>query len=351
MHKFRRVLDYMSGIDLDPEIALRVIGMSPQQLAAMNDNDCLPAIEYSRLYSAVVKQMQSLRCPIPWAAGIGSDAFELMCYSIITCNTLGEVLQRAQRFDDLLYPLLGYKMQVQFESDQFTLHYHVRTQSSQAVFAPDSWEWARHFDAVAHISGIMIWYKFCAWLIGKNFDLTAVHIAAPYVSDAYQSGQDKLFCCPFFYDAQASYLQASTAVLDQRIVHNPESLQRFLDNSIYELMGNDVRPQSTSSAIRSLVSRNIEEGFPSFKAMAGYLHCSESSLRRRLQKEDTSYQDIKDQLRCEFALDHLRNRDTRINDLVDMLGFAESSSFARSFRSWVGMTPSEYRDASGRAVG
>ena len=82
-----------------------------------------------------------------------------------------------------------------------------------------------------------------------------------------------------------------------------------------------------------------------FEQMANNLHMSESSLRRRLLKEETSYQKIKDKVRCEIALEHLARDETRINDLAELLGFTEPSSFVRSFRGWMGVTPKAYRDS------
>lgn len=344
VRKLKRVLDYMKRIDLDPNDALRSTTLTLAQIEKLDDADLLPATEYSRLYSAAVKQMQSLNRPIPWAAGIGSDAFELMCHAIISCRTLGEALKRAERYDHLCYPLLGYKMRLLIEDQQFKLRYHVRTQSSEDVFAPNRWDWAEHFDSVAHVSGLVVWYKFCAWLIGENFELNSAHVSAPYVSEAYEKGAQQSLGCDISFNALESCLRGPIECLDLRVVHSPESLERFLDNSVYELIATADERRSTTAAIRSLISRDFNAGLPSFQEMASFLHCSPSSLRRRLQRENTSYQEIKDQLRCEFAIDHLRNRNTRIDELAELLGFAEPSSFVRSFRSWVGMTPSAYRD-------
>jgi AraC-like DNA-binding protein len=71
---------------------------------------------------------------------------------------------------------------------------------------------------------------------------------------------------------------------------------------------------------------------------------SESSLRRRLQKEDTSYQALKDEVRCEVAINKLLHEKAKIADLADYLGFTEPSSFVRSFKGWTGDTPSSYRE-------
>ena len=85
-------------------------------------------------------------------------------------------------------------------------------------------------------------------------------------------------------------------------------------------------------------------GMPSITEMADTLHMSESSLRRRLRSENTSYQALKDEVRCEVAVDKLLNENAKVADIAEYLGFAEPSSFVRSFKSWTGQTPSDYRE-------
>ena len=50
-----------------------------------------------------------------------------------------------------------------------------------------------------------------------------------------------------------------------------------------------------------------------------------------------------DQLRQELAEHYLLRSDLAIQDIASYLGFTESRSFHRSFKSWTGMTPGEYR--------
>jgi len=94
----------------------------------------------------------------------------------------------------------------------------------------------------------------------------------------------------------------------------------------------------------SLVSIDLPHGMPSFTAVAESLHMSESSLRRRLQKENTSYQALEDEIRCEVAIDKLLTENAKVADLAEFLGFTEPSSFFRSFKSWTGQTPKSYRE-------
>jgi AraC-like DNA-binding protein len=297
------------------------------------------------MYRDAVRQMETLKRPIPWGAGIGSEAHALMCHSIIGCKTLGDALDMAQRFDRLLYPLIGYRMQMVRGDSRFELHYQVRTESEASVFAPEGWDRAEHYETVARASGLLVWYGFCGWLIGRSIDLEEVQVAAPHVSDAYRAGLVNVFHCPLQFDAADNKFVASAEYLERRLVHTPGSLQEFLDNAVFGLIALNSKPSSTTAAIRSLIKLDFGTGIPSFEQMAENLHMSESSLRRRLLKEETSYQNIKDQVRCEIAVEHLRREDTKINDLAELLGFTEPSSFVRSFRGWMGVTPRAYRDS------
>ena len=188
IRKFLRLLDYMGHVGLDPAAMAAVLGFSERQLKAMPRDQHLPGSDYSRMYKEAVRQMQTLKRPIPWAAGIGSEAHELMCHSIIGSKTLGDALDMAQRFDRLAYPLLGYRMKIERADSNFEVHYQVRTESEGSVFAPDDWYRTEHYEAVAKASGLLVWYALCGWLVGRSIDLSEVHIAAPYVSDAYSDG-------------------------------------------------------------------------------------------------------------------------------------------------------------------
>ena len=344
VRKFIELINYLEKVGLDSAEALEHAELSKADLQNTNGRTQLPVMDYSRLYGVAVKQMQSLNIPLPWAAGVGSDAFELMCHSIISCKTLGEALERASRFDHLLYPLLGYRITLTKRDSTFELRYSVKTDISKSSFAPESWEWSEHFETVSHISGLMVWFKFASWLIGHAIELDEVTVAYPSVSPTYDAKLTDIFESPVKFDASACSFSAPIDFLSHRLVHNPESLTQLLNNSVYELTADIDERRSTTNAIRSLISRDIEQTIPSFAQMADYLHCSESSLRRKLLGEDTSYQQIKDELRCEIAMEQLRHGETSVKELARLLHFSEAGSFNRSFKNWVGMTPKEYME-------
>ena len=344
--KFMRLLDYLEQMDLDVRAIAGSVNLLPERINSLDPEQPLPALQYAWLYKAAVQELQKLRQPIPWAAGLGSDAFEMMCRCVINSRTLGEALQIAQRYDELLYPMTGYNIRLldDGESPSVKLSYHVRLGEDRSVMAPANWDRAGYQATVAKASGLEVWHAFCGWLTGQPIGAEEVRVAAPFLSQPYFEGLAAVFRCPIYFDADENTLKFPRHILERRVIHTRDSLTDFLDSIVYHLISAEREPASTSTAIKSLVSIDLAQGMPSFTAVAENLHMSESSLRRRLQKENTSYQALKDEIRCEVAIDKLLNENAKVADLADYLGFTEPSSFVRSFKSWTGQTPKSYRE-------
>jgi AraC-like DNA-binding protein len=342
--KFLRLFDYLSHVGLDVGAIAEAVNLSPERIAELAPDAGLPARQYSRLYKEAVVQMQTLRQPLPWAAGVGSEAFELMCHCLISGRTLREALLLAGRFEALVYPLIQHKVKLLEAGDSARLSYRIRLSGKESDLVPEEWDRADYSDSVSRASGLLVWRALCGWLVGQPLDVDEVTVAAPYVNDSYQKRLEKVFRCPVRFDAAENVLVFSAGQLDRRLVHTADSLREFLDNAVYELIAIDREPVSTSAAIKSLISIDLPSGMPSFSRISQHLHMSESSLRRRLQKENTSYQSLKDEVRCQIAIDKLLHEGASVADLADYLGFTEPSSFVRSFKGWTGVTPRSYRD-------
>lgn len=67
------------------------------------------------------------------------------------------------------------------------------------------------------------------------------------------------------------------------------------------------------------------------------------TLQRRLAAQQTSFQQQLDQVRRELAISYLQEPRFSLTDIGELLGFAQSSVFTRSFQRWFGVTPSQWR--------
>ena len=341
--KFKQLKHYLETVSLDYNRVFADAGISLEDIEADNDQSQRPASHYARLYRLAVREMQSLKSPLPWAAGVGSEAFELLCHCLISASTLGEALALAQRFDRLLFPMLGYRMRISEDGDRATLSYQIQLNTEDNPLLPPDWSRASFSKTVAHASGLMTWQAMCGWLIGQSLEVDQVNIAAPWLNEDYYTKLSSLFRAPVRFDAPENCFSFDASQLRRPLVQTSDTLQDFLANSLSYLIAIEHSPASTSAAIKSLVRRELSYGMPSIQDLANRMHTSESSLRRRLKREDTSYQTLKDELRCEVAIDKLLNEEIKVADLAEYLGFTEPSSFVRSFKTWTGETPAAYR--------
>ncbi|MEZ5501883.1 MAG: AraC family transcriptional regulator ligand-binding domain-containing protein [Halioglobus sp.] len=344
--KFLRLFDYLEKIGVDSGVVAAAAELRPDRIAALDAEHPLSAIAYSRLYKAAAQQMQQLKQPLPWAAGLGGEGFELMCHCMIGARTLRDALRLAERFDLLLFPLTGYRMSLLEDpgSDTARLCYIIDVPAAGAALIPEDWDRVDSGLTAARASGLLVWHALCGWLIGQALTAAELRIDAPPLNRDYHDSLSRTINGPVRFDAGENTCAFARDLLDRRLVHTPASLGEFLKNSVYYLIVMARVPASTSAAIKSLVSIDLANGTPSFAEVASMLYMSESSLRRRLQSEQTSYQAIKDEVRCEIAIDKLLHDDARVADLAELLGFTEPSSFVRSFKSWTGYTPKTYKE-------
>lgn len=91
----------------------------------------------------------------------------------------------------------------------------------------------------------------------------------------------------------------------------------------------------------------------SMPAVAGRLHVSPRTLRRRLTAQGTSFRAVQQEVRLHLASQYLTETTLAIADIAQLLGYFDTPTFSRAFKAWTGCTPRAYRDEgapSGRSV-
>ncbi|MEQ3637845.1 AraC family transcriptional regulator [Alcanivorax sp.] len=83
--------------------------------------------------------------------------------------------------------------------------------------------------------------------------------------------------------------------------------------------------------------------FPGVEEVAGELHMSSRTLKRKLQQLGTSYQEVLDGLRKGLAVEYLTQSEKTVDEIAMTLGYSDASNFARAFRRWTTRSPSDYR--------
>lgn len=93
-----------------------------------------------------------------------------------------------------------------------------------------------------------------------------------------------------------------------------------------------------------LMSVLIQTGdVPTLKKFAASRGQSTRSFSRDLERSGTNYRALTDSIRMRRAAEYLLQDQWTIERISDHLGFADPSSFRRSFRRWFGQAPSDWQ--------
>ncbi|MDB4986348.1 MAG: Transcriptional regulator, AraC family [Myxococcaceae bacterium] len=141
-------------------------------------------------------------------------------------------------------------------------------------------------------------------------------------------------CNAVVFDRSTLYLpmaQAHTGLQAAFELHAEAMLQRLR------------KPAQLVGQVRSLVIAQLRARDVAMTTIASQLGLSESSLRRRLAKEGSSFHEIVAEVRSELALEYLADRSLAISEVAFLLGFSHVSAFYKAFRDAQGATPAQVR--------
>jgi len=110
----------------------------------------------------------------------------------------------------------------------------------------------------------------------------------------------------------------------------------------YHQVANVVEPLSLSHKLHNIIGSNVSKEFP-MQELTSKLAMSESTLRRRLQEEGTSLQEIKDKIRLGYGLHLLQTGNDSIGHIAELCGYYSQSRFTEKFKLRFGLTPSDLR--------
>lgn len=123
-----------------------------------------------------------------------------------------------------------------------------------------------------------------------------------------------------------------------------KGLFHMLLSQVNQIHQADRRQGPCSSRVHGYLSSEKEWlSWPTLQEVASSLGFSESTLKRKLHQEGTSFQEISDGIRYRRAKRNLELGVYSISEVGYRLGFTSAAAFGRAFKRWSGKTPGEYR--------
>ena len=191
-----------------------------------------------------------------------------------------------------------------------------------------------------HEAWVRTFWRLMAWAIGgrlpiQRFDFA---IARPEHFAAYE----KVFPAHCEFGQPRSGFWFDVAWLGKPVRRTEEEVPSFLHDLPRMLV-----PQVGSDSAGMKVHRHLVQSgeWPTLEETSRALNMSPAALQRKLAGEGTTFRQIRDELRRDIAIQRLNTSNVSLGALAEELGFSDSASFQRAFKTWTGTAPGTYRRA------
>lgn len=248
---------------------------------------------------------------------------------LVRCATLGEALRHGFAFYDLLL-------------DDFVGRLSVHDGMARVQFVT-----RRPVDPrldYAMKASMLFTFGAGSWLVARRIPIVGVDYTPTQIGGTDTS---RVYQAPVRHGQPHPGMSFEAHWLDLPVVQNPQSLREFLAGSPANLIVKYRDTSSLNDRIRRLLRKRLGEELPSLEEVGDALAITPQTLRRRLREQGRGFQQIKDELRRDAAIEYLVQTKLPLLDIANRVGFSEASTFHRAFKNWTGVAPGEYRTSHG----
>ena len=259
-------------------------------------------------------------------------SWAIACEFMLGADTLGELYRKGERILEFLAPGSA-SIKIVSTGDSVSILPQVYLGEAD----PD------HF-LVEFMS--ILWHRFPSWAIDEQIQVQNAFFSYPRPGHGHF--YEELLLCDVAFEQASCGFSFHRKYLQKPIIRSRMELESWLRDSPADLLYLPGREASIQSQLKGELRKILQESmrYPAFDSVCSDLCMSPQVVRRRLAEEGTSYQKIKDSIRCDVAQSLLANPEIPIMDVAERTGFSESAAFSRAFKKWTGMSPAHYRSTS-----
>lgn len=186
------------------------------------------------------------------------------------------------------------------------------------------------------------WHKLLIDITGQGKLVSAIDIEFP--APSYADKYSEYFSCPVRFNAEHNQLVINCEALPTAVIQNcasvHEGLKRIADKELEQVrFGVSVR-----ESVARTIGPMLNGATPELDAVARKLNMASWTLRRRLQAEDVTFQQVLNETRQSLAESYVRETSLTLGEIAYVLGFGSAAAFQRAFKRWTGEAPGRFRE-------
>jgi len=316
----RTVVDALSAQGIDPQPVLEAAGLSAESFR--NPNARHPVAAARRLWknAAVAAGDPAFGLVVPRYAK--QTTFYALGYAVLASATLHDALDRLVRFCQVVIDAGLLELDVRDERAALRITSH------------PGYEVGGH---ELRDSALSIIVRMGRRLTNGAFELDLVELRrssetdlTPYRNffgcDVRLGPNDCLWFASSLLSLPLPTANAELASFNEAVVD--DYLKKMATGTIVDRVRWAISEQMSQQLAPEMVARRIG--------------MSLRSMQRALQEHETSYEQVLRDLRSDLARAYLREGRYSLTEVAFLLGYESLSAFARAFRRWTGMTPTDF---------
>ncbi|WP_151716874.1 AraC family transcriptional regulator [Acinetobacter sp. TUM15071] len=143
------------------------------------------------------------------------------------------------------------------------------------------------------------------------------------------------------FNRPATRLEFKKEILDLPLLHSDAIAERLAREECKSQLRKLLKQNSFSSTLQDLIYDEAM-GISPLTEILKKVQMSERALQRKLENEGTNFRTLVDKVRCEKAIQLLKNPTLSLENIAAHLGYTNTKNFSRAFKRWTGTSPRRY---------
>jgi AraC-like DNA-binding protein len=296
--------------------------------ALTSEEGLIPITSHDLMLDAVARE---LRCPdfgLRLACRQDLSILGRLALAIQASSTVAEALECASRFMFVHSPALSIGVEPDPRGCREVVALTYRKDLRESPYSPQAIE-----------LGLGLFHQAAVALVGSPAGLRAVEL--PHQPLSPVSRYIDFFGVDVKFGCSTAALRVERRLLDEEF-HSADAVIRRL--AVDYLASHHIDPERlVSTHVRRALAGSLGTTAAAIGHVARLVAMHPRTLQRRLAAESTSFEEILEDVRREFALRYITTTDLPLGQVAAMAGFADQSGLSHAVRRWRGASPSEVR--------
>jgi AraC-like DNA-binding protein len=326
----RALLSACERIGIDTRELLAAANLTA---AEVDDPDGrLPGEAVAALWQAALERSGDPELGLRVALAVPFGVYRLIDFLAASAATVGEGLLRVARYFPLINSALGWQVSEMGGKPGAAL-----ARRMALTYPAPAGRLPRPYAEYA----VAVTVLHCRRASG--FDWPVVEVAFEFGPPSSTADHVNAFGCPVLFDQPYTGFALAQTTWDTPSRAASSDLLRTLEEHADRLIAGLRAGSVVSAKVSRLIAEELQGGDASLRRIARRMGMSPRTLQRRLEEEDTSFADVVDRTRRDFAEVYIKEEGLALTEVAYLLGFSEPSAFTRAFHRWYGVPPSQFR--------